>query len=175
VLALPFKKLFALFFDFFSEVFDLLFHPGLQVFEGTGVVAFLVFDLCRKLFLFSLGFLERTLQELKFLLKESLLLVEFRFSSKSSTLDFLLLLFLGRYLIASFIKLSGRILTELFDSFGEFRLNALSFLAHLSQGFAEGLLLSQSLSALSLQGAELGLEEINTVAGLLLLLFELIM
>jgi hypothetical protein len=43
MLALPFKKLFALFFDFFAEVFDLLFHPSLQVFEGTRMVAFLVF------------------------------------------------------------------------------------------------------------------------------------
>lgn len=64
VLAFPFEKLFALFFNLLAKILDLLLHTSLHLFEGGRLVSLLVLNLDRELFLLPLRFLERTFQVL---------------------------------------------------------------------------------------------------------------
>jgi len=64
VLALPLKKLLALFFNLLAKVLDLLLHTSLHLFEGSRLVTLLILNFDREFFLLSLRFLQRTFQVL---------------------------------------------------------------------------------------------------------------
>jgi hypothetical protein len=57
VLALPLKKLLALFFNLLAKVLDLLLHTSLHLFEGGRLVTLLILDFDREFFLLPLRFL----------------------------------------------------------------------------------------------------------------------
>ena len=64
MLALPLKKLLALFFNLLAKILDLLLHTSLHLFEGSRLVSLLILDFDREFFLLPLRFLQRAFQVL---------------------------------------------------------------------------------------------------------------
>lgn len=148
--SLPLKELFGLFLDSLVEVLDLLFELPLQVLDRVEVVSFLVLDLTRQLLLLGLALLQLALQELEFLLKQRLLLVELGLGGHPRPVGLLVLLLLRGNLVLALLNLPRGLPPEGLQLLSHFGLEVLTLLGELGEGLTQGLFLGEGLRTLSL-------------------------